>query len=142
MSATTRRIPELYKMSLFLLKCHYCTDCTPTYTHTYTHNIRTHTFVVVPVVQAGEGQFGTDESTINMVLCSRSFPQLRATFDAYKEIADKDLEDAIEAETSGSLQDGFIAIGGSTLSDALFHVCTLQASFVTNHCFYIYFLLE
>ncbi|KAK2170589.1 hypothetical protein NP493_1146g00000 [Ridgeia piscesae] len=59
---------------------------------------------------AGEGQFGTDESTINMVLCSRSFPQLRATFHAYKEIADKDLEDAIEAETSGSLQDGFIAI--------------------------------
>ncbi|KAI0207621.1 Annexin A7 [Lamellibrachia satsuma] len=62
------------------------------------------------IYDAGEGQFGTDESVINMVLCSRSFPQLRATFDSYKDLADRDIEDAIEAETSGSLQDGFVAI--------------------------------
>ncbi len=65
--------------------------------------------------QAGEGQFGTDESAINMVLCSRSFPQLRATFDAYMRIADSDIEDSIKSETSGALQDGFLAIGKSCL---------------------------
>uniref|UniRef100_A0A8C3CN78 Annexin n=1 Tax=Cairina moschata TaxID=8855 RepID=A0A8C3CN78_CAIMO len=33
--------------------------------------------------QAGEGRLGTDESCFNMVLASRSFPQLKATVEAY-----------------------------------------------------------
>ncbi len=64
--------------------------------------------------QAGEGQMGTDEAEINRVLSLRNYMQLRATFDAYADIAGKDIEEAIESETSGSLQDGFLAIGKNT----------------------------
>lgn len=59
---------------------------------------------------AGEGQFGTDESAFNMVLCRRSYPQLNLTFDKYKDIADKDIEDTIKAEVGGALEDGYLAI--------------------------------
>lgn len=61
-------------------------------------------------LQAGESQWGTDEAEIQAILCSRSYPQLRATFQAYHGISEKDMEDAIKAETSGSLQSGYLAI--------------------------------
>lgn len=62
-------------------------------------------------MQAGEDQLGTDESAFNMVLCAGSAAQLRATFEAYKQLADRDIEDVIRSETSGTLQDGYLAIG-------------------------------
>ena len=49
---------------------------------------------------------------LNMVLCSRSYAQLNATFEKYQAIADNDIEEAIKSETSGTLQEGFLAIGG------------------------------
>lgn len=59
---------------------------------------------------AGEAELGTDEEAFNMILCRRSFNQLRATFKVYEELAGKDIEDSIRAELSGDLEDGMLAI--------------------------------
>ena len=47
----------------------------------------------------------------NAVLCTRSYPQLSATFDKYKAIAQKDITQSIESEMSGYLKEGLLAIG-------------------------------
>lgn len=60
--------------------------------------------------QAGEKKWGTDESTFNMIMCSRSIPQLRATFIEYHKIANRDLAKSIEGEFSGDIEDGLKAI--------------------------------
>jgi len=59
---------------------------------------------------AGEGQMGTDESEFNKVLSLRSYPQLRATFDAYHRIADRDIMETVHRETSGDLEKAYLAI--------------------------------
>eukprot|EP00079_Xenopus_tropicalis_P033034 XP_017946805.1 PREDICTED: annexin A3 isoform X1 [Xenopus tropicalis] len=59
---------------------------------------------------AGEKKWGTDEDKFIEVLCLRSFPQLKLTFDAYKSICNKDIEDSITSEMSGHLEDLLIAI--------------------------------
>lgn len=63
-------------------------------------------------LQAGEDQWGTEESDINAILCRRSIPQLRATFFAYRQedCVNKDLKESIESECSGSVKDGYLAI--------------------------------
>eukprot|EP00794_Sanderia_malayensis_P012775 gene12775-14086_t len=60
--------------------------------------------------QAGEKKWGTDESRFNVVLASRSFPQLRATFDEYVKISQRDLLNSIDREMSGDLKAGFKCI--------------------------------
>jgi hypothetical protein len=62
------------------------------------------------IYDAGEGQCGTDEAAISRVFCARNWAQLRATFDAYASISDKDIREVIKSETSGSLQDAYLAI--------------------------------
>ncbi|XP_076435473.1 annexin A7-like [Babylonia areolata] len=62
------------------------------------------------LIQAGIKKLGTDEETFNRILCLRSYPQLRATFDAYGRISGKDIEDSIKSEMSGNLERGFLAI--------------------------------
>ncbi|KAM5142392.1 annexin A7 isoform 2-T2 [Mantella aurantiaca] len=60
--------------------------------------------------QAGEGKLGTDESSFNLVLASRSFPQLRAVSEAYARISKRDLLSTIGREFSGYIEDGLKAI--------------------------------
>ncbi|XP_042529048.1 annexin A13 [Dipodomys spectabilis] len=59
---------------------------------------------------AGEGRWGTDELAFNEVLARRNYKQLRATFQAYQILIGKDMEEAIEEETSGDLQKAYLTL--------------------------------
>jgi len=60
--------------------------------------------------EAGEAHLGTDESVFNQVLCSRSYPQLKATFEAYRTQTGKGILDTIKREMSGNLAEGMSAV--------------------------------
>jgi len=60
--------------------------------------------------EAGEKKLGTDESVFNQVLCTRSYPQLKAIFERYRALTGKGILDTIKREMSGDLRDGFTAI--------------------------------
>ena len=61
--------------------------------------------------EAGEKKLGTDESRFNVILCSRSYPQLRATFEEYQKSFGKDIEDVIKSEMSGDLRAAMLTVG-------------------------------
>jgi annexin A7/11 len=62
------------------------------------------------IFEAGEKMLGTDEAVFNMVLCSRSYPHLKAMFEKYRGISGKGIVDSISSEMSGTLKEGFLAI--------------------------------
>jgi len=59
---------------------------------------------------AGEKQWGTDESRFQVILGSRSNAQLQLIFQKYEKISKKTMEAAIKSEMSGSVEDGFLAV--------------------------------
>uniref|UniRef100_A0A8C9XER6 Annexin n=1 Tax=Sander lucioperca TaxID=283035 RepID=A0A8C9XER6_SANLU len=61
---------------------------------------------------AGEKKFGTDESKFIEILCQSSIPQLRQTLVEYKNISGKTLQQTIEGEMSGKLEE--LLVGGGT----------------------------
>ncbi|XP_015426953.1 PREDICTED: annexin A4 [Myotis davidii] len=60
--------------------------------------------------EAGEKKWGTDEVKFLTVLCSRNRNHLLHVFDEYKRISQKDIEQSIKSETSGSFEDALLAI--------------------------------
>ncbi|XP_015229098.1 PREDICTED: annexin A3 [Cyprinodon variegatus] len=60
--------------------------------------------------KAGEKKWGTDESKFIEILCRRSIPQLRQTFFEYLNISGKTLQQSIEGEMSGELEELLVAI--------------------------------
>lgn len=60
--------------------------------------------------EAGEGRAGTDEAAFTMILVSRSFIQLKATFEIYQKTGGKDFEEALRKETRGVLQEALLTI--------------------------------
>ncbi|XP_037340535.1 annexin A3b [Pungitius pungitius] len=60
--------------------------------------------------EAGEKKWGTDEGKFIDILCHRSVPQLRQTLVEYKNISKKTLQEAIESEMSGDLEDLLVAV--------------------------------
>lgn len=64
----------------------------------------------VSLFEAGEGRFGTDESTFSFILATRNYIQLQATFKAYERLSGTEILDTIESETSGTLKKCYTAL--------------------------------
>lgn len=62
------------------------------------------------LMDAGEGQWGTEESVFLSILATQSFPQLRKTFDEYLNLTSRTIEHAIESELSGDIKMGLLFI--------------------------------
>uniref|UniRef100_A0A3P9N5Z0 Annexin n=1 Tax=Poecilia reticulata TaxID=8081 RepID=A0A3P9N5Z0_POERE len=60
--------------------------------------------------KAGEKKWGTDESKFIEILCKRSIPQLRQILIEYKNISGKTLQQSIEGEMSGELEELLVAV--------------------------------
>ena len=62
------------------------------------------------LLDAGELKRGTDEEEFNLVLATRSFPHLKAMFDEYRKLANKDLSESVSSEMSGNFKSGLKTI--------------------------------
>ncbi|XP_061790954.1 annexin A13-like isoform X2 [Nerophis lumbriciformis] len=60
--------------------------------------------------EAGEGMFGTDETTFSFVLANRNYMQLQATFKAYEALSGTDILDTIDAEATGTLKECYVTL--------------------------------
>uniref|UniRef100_A0A8C5BNG7 Annexin n=1 Tax=Gadus morhua TaxID=8049 RepID=A0A8C5BNG7_GADMO len=77
--------------------------------HVHLRHFCTHVSLQI-LYEAGEKKWGTDESKFVDILCHSSVPQLRQTMVEYKSISKKSLQESIEGEMSGNLEDLLVAI--------------------------------
>jgi len=80
------------------------------------------------LIESGEASWGTDESRFNVILASRSYDQLLATFDKYAELSEKTIEEAIESEMSGDVKEGMLAVVSAVRSKPLYFAEKLYKS--------------
>ncbi|KAA0722371.1 Annexin A5 [Triplophysa tibetana] len=59
---------------------------------------------------AGEKKYGTDESQFITILGNRSAAHLRKVFEEYRKLSGYEIEESIQRETSGSLQEVLLAV--------------------------------
>ncbi len=63
------------------------------------------------LLDASQGA-GTSEDAYQIIFNTRSCAHMRAVFEAYKDISEgKEIEETIESEFSGSMQDAYLALG-------------------------------
>ncbi|XP_052068633.1 annexin A7-like [Mytilus californianus] len=60
--------------------------------------------------KAGEDKWGTDEETFVRIFACRDYYQLRATYNEYVKITQRDIENSVSRETSGDFERGLLSI--------------------------------
>ncbi|KAJ0059163.1 hypothetical protein NL108_008609, partial [Boleophthalmus pectinirostris] len=78
--------------------------------------------------EAGEGRFGTDESTFSYILTHRNYMQLQATFKTYENLSGTDILDTIDAEATGTLKDCYITLVRCAKNPQLYFARRLNAA--------------
>ncbi|XP_061652277.1 annexin A13-like isoform X2 [Phyllopteryx taeniolatus] len=78
--------------------------------------------------EAGEGMFGTDESTFSYVLTHRNYVQLQATFKAYEALSGTDILDTIDSEATGTLKDCYVTLVRCAKNPQLYFARRLNAA--------------
>uniref|UniRef100_A0A673LHE9 Annexin n=1 Tax=Sinocyclocheilus rhinocerous TaxID=307959 RepID=A0A673LHE9_9TELE len=63
------------------------------------------------LLAAGEQKYGTDEGQFITILGNRSNAHLRRVFEEYRKLSGYEIEESIQRETSGTLQEVLLAVG-------------------------------